>query len=258
MENLSITSIQTPLVWQDIDKNLEIFGKKIENIREHTDIIVLPEMFTTGFIMEASKFAEKMDGQSVEWMKRMASIKNAMIIGSLVIEESGKYLNRLLAVHPNGEINFYDKRHLFAMAGENKNYTKGEKNIIISYKNWRIKALICYDLRFPVWSRNTDDYDILIYVANWPATRSFHWKILLQARAIENQAYVVGVNRIGEDGSGLHYSGDSCVFDPLGHKLSTIDPDQEMVETIAFDKATLEKIRLSLPFNADSDCFTIC
>lgn len=257
MENLSLSCIQSALYWKDIRKNHEHFEKKITSIAEPSDIIVLPEMFTTGFIMEPAKFAEKMDGQTVTWMKKIAAAKNALLIGSIIIEEENLYYNRLLAVFPDGNIEYYNKRHLFAMAGEDKHYQQGDKNLIFKHKDWRIKTLICYDLRFPVWSRNQDSYDLLIYVANWPSTRSFHWKILLQARAIENQAYVAGVNRVGLDGNKIPHSGDCCVFDPLGHLISSFEPDEEKTETIVLNKSHLKEIRKKLPFAKDSDSFRI-
>jgi omega-amidase len=258
MDKLSVSLIQSDLQWQDIKHNLKSFQQKIDSISVQTDIIVLPEMFSTGFTMEPFKFAETMNGQSVNWMKEMAIRKKSMIIGSLAIKENEAYVNRLFAVFPDGGIEFYDKRHLFALAGENNFYKKGERKNIFTYKTWRINPQICYDLRFPVWSRFQEDYDLMVYVANWPATRSFHWKILLQARAIENQAYVLGVNRIGQDGTGTRHTGDSCAFDPMGHNISTIQPDSEMIDTILLDKQLVEKIRKSFPFSNDRDQFIIC
>ncbi len=254
---LKITTIQTHLFWEDIQKNLINFELKIKNIDQSTDVIVLPEMFTTGFSMNPGKFAESMDGKIMNWMKRMALDRDALILGSTIINDENKYVNRLLAVFPDGKVDYYDKRHLFAMAGEHEEYTAGEKRLIINYKGWRINPLICYDLRFPVWSRNLGDYDVQIYVANWPEKRSFHWNILLQARAIENQSYVVGVNRIGEDGNGYAHSGDTCVFDPLGVRISFTNPNEDKIETVILNKGVLEKVRKSLPFMQDGDKFTI-
>ncbi len=254
---LKITTIQTHLFWEDVQKNLINFELKIKNISEPTDIIVLPEMFTTGFSMKPENFAETMQGNTVDWMKKMAIKRNSLILGSIIIKVENKYVNRLLAVYPDSKIDYYDKRHLFAMAGEDKDYTAGDKRLIINYKGWRINPLICYDLRFPVWSRNLGDYDVQVYVANWPEKRSFHWNILLQARAIENQAYVVGVNRIGEDGNGYKHSGDTCVFDPLGVRISFTNPNEDRVETIRLNMEALKKVRKSLPFIQDGDKFTI-
>lgn len=254
---LKITTIQAPLFWENVKKNLINFELKIKNISELTDVIVLPEMFTTGFSMKPDEFAEEMNGKSVSWMKKMAVQKGALIIGSIIIKEDDKYLNRLLAVESSGQINYYDKRHLFAMAGEHHEYSAGDKRLIINYKGWRINPLICYDLRFPVWGRSMGDYDVQVYVANWPEKRSFHWKILLQARAIENQSYVVGVNRIGEDGNGYKHSGDTCVFDPMGEVISFTNPNEDKVETVILNKDLLEKVRKTLPFMQDSDKFVI-
>ncbi len=256
-EDLRITTIQTNLYWEDVSKNLDNFENKIAAINNNTDIIVLPEMFSTGFSMATEKLSQTMDGNSIIWMKRMAVSSSAMIIGSLIIHDQGKYVNRLLAVEPNGKIQYYDKKHLFAMAGENQSYSAGANKLIFEFKGWRIFPLICYDLRFPVWSRNQNNYDILIYVANWPEKRSNHWKILLQARAIENQSFVVGVNRIGEDGNKFHYSGDTCVISPLGQNISKTEAYKESVETITINKKKLDLVRKTLPFAMDSDPFTL-
>lgn len=256
-EYLRVTTIQTNLFWEDKNRNLVAFEVKIKNIKEQTDIVVLPEMFSTGFSMKPSLFAEKMNGDTVNWMKKIASDNSVLLIGSIIIEEEGKFLNRLLAVYPDGTIKFYDKKHLFALGGEHEEYSAGNQRLIINYKGWSINPLICYDLRFPVWARNKADYDVQVYVANWPAKRSLHWNILLQARAIENQAYVIGVNRIGVDGRGYDHSGNSCVFDPAGIRISTTKANEEKVETIALQKSVLEKIRKSLPFSQDSDDFVI-
>jgi len=256
-EALRVTTIQTNLFWEDISKNLSNFESKIETVINKTDIIILPEMFSTGFSMTPRKFSQTMEGFSVSWMKKMASYSNALIIGSLIIEAHGKHLNRLLAVNPDGTYHHYDKKHLFAMAGENKSYSAGSDRLIFKYKGWNICPLICYDLRFPVWSRNQNNYDLLIYVANWPEKRSNHWKILLQARAIENQSFVVGVNRIGEDGNQYLYSGDTCVIDALGKKISTTEAYKESIETVILNKKELDQVRKTLPFLEDSDSFML-
>ncbi len=256
-EKLRITTIQTNLFWEDISKNLNNFESKIQTVKGKTDIIILPEMFSTGFSMTPGKFSQTMEGFSVNWMKKMASYSNALLIGSLIINDQGKHVNRLFAVQPDGTFHHYDKKHLFAMAGENKSYSAGADKLIISYKGWNIFPLICYDLRFPVWSRNQNNYDILIYVANWPEKRSNHWKILLQARAIENQAFVVGVNRIGEDGNQFKYSGDTCVIDALGQKISTTEAYKESIETVILNKNELDQVRKTLPFLQDSDPFIL-
>ena len=198
-----------------------------------------------------------MDGHTFNWMQEMARSSNAAIAGSVIINENGNNVNRFLFVKPDGQYQYYDKRHLFAMAGENKSYTQGKKNELIEYKGWRIRPQICYDLRFPVWSRNTEKYDLLIYVANWPEKRIAHWKTLLQARAIENQAYVVGVNRIGVDGNNYKYSGDSAVYNPLGEKITKIKPDEDSVETVSISRDLIENTRRTLPFLNDKDDFIV-
>ncbi|MEN8118863.1 MAG: amidohydrolase [Bacteroidota bacterium] len=254
---LSVTIIQTNIFWEDKNANLVHFQKKIEGIDTRTDLIILPEMFTTGFSMNPKPFAEKMDGPTFKWMLQMAKHSNAAIAGSIIIEENNHYVNRFLFVKPDGEYQYYDKRHLFAMAGEDKLYSQGNKNELIKYKGWRIRPLICYDLRFPVWSRNYDGYDLLIYVANWPEKRVAHWKTLLQARAIENQAYVAGVNRIGLDGNNYSYSGDSAIYNSLGEKISKTNSNEESVETILISRELIEGTRKKLPFLNDQDEFIV-
>jgi len=254
---LSVTLIQSNLLWEDKAGNLKHFQNKIENITEATDLIILPEMFTTGFSMTPEPFAEKMGGKTVNWMQKMAKSANAAIAGSIIIKDNADYLNRFLFVKPDGEYHYYDKRHLFAMAGEGELYTQGKENILIEYKGWRIRPLICYDLRFPVWSRNTDGYDLLIYVANWPEKRIAHWRALLQARAIENQAYVVAVNRIGLDGNNYRYSGDSAIYDPMGEKISKTKPNEESVETLSISTELIKNSRKALPFLNDKDDFIV-
>ncbi len=257
MNNLSVTIIQSNLLWEDKKGNLKYFQEKIERIKTNTDLIILPEMFTTGFSMNPQPFAEKMDGDTVKWMQNLAKASNAAIAGSIIINEHGNNVNRFLFVKPNGSYQYYDKRHLFAMAGEHKFYTQGDKNILINYKGWRIQPQICYDLRFPVWSRNTNDYDLLIYVANWPEKRVAHWNALLQARAIENQSYVAGVNRIGTDGNNYIYSGDSAIYNPIGEKITKTKPHKKSVETILISKEFIENTRKTLPFLNDKDDFRI-
>ena len=255
--NLSISIIQTNLLWEDKAGNLEHFQRKIEGADSNTDLIILPEMFTTGFSMNPKPFAEKMTGQTVNWMKKTAKKTAAAIAGSIIIEEGGKYLNRFLFVKPDGKIEYYDKRHLFAMAGENKFYEQGTANTIIDYKGWKIMPQICYDLRFPVWSRNTDGYDLLIYVANWPEKRIAHWDTLLKARAIENQAFVAGVNRIGKDGNDYRHSGNSAVYNPLGKQISKTKPNEDHAENISLNLELVQNTRESLPFLSDKDIFQI-
>lgn len=254
---LNITIVQTSLIWQDKKKNFEHFDKLLSKLKNQTDIIVLPEMFTTGFSMKSKELAEKMDGISVKWMINKSKELNVVIIGSIIIEENNKYYNRLLWVYPDGNILKYDKRHLFRMANEHKYFSPGKTKLIVEYKGWKICPLICYDLRFPVWSRNKEDYDILIYIANWPGIRSYQWKTLLVARAIENQVYVVGVNRIGEDGNEIYYSGDSSITNPIGKKLLNPNYFSESIESIDLSLDDLNDLRKSFPVKMDRDDFDI-
>jgi len=237
-----------------------MLAQKIRDIQDPTEIIVLPEMFTTGFSMQPEKFAETMDGPTIDWMRRLSAEKRAIITGSIIIEENENYYNRLIWMLPNGQLGYYDKRHLFAFAGEDQHYTSGNKRLIASVKGWKINLQICYDLRFPVWARQqsseTPEYDVLVYVANWPESRSHAWKSLLIARAIENQCYVIGVNRVGEDGNGIAHSGDSMVVDPLGQVLLQLS-NAEAFETVAISKQELEEGRTRFPFWKDADSFTI-
>jgi omega-amidase len=220
MQDLTVTLIQTELFWEDIPANLAMFDKKIDSISEKTDVIILPEMFSTGFTMNAEKLAEPMTGSAVSWIADKAKQKNVHILGSVIIEEDKKYFNRLLWAKPDGEILTYDKKHLFRMAGEHKVFSAGNSYLTVTVNGWKMHPFICYDLRFPIWCRNINNqYDIAIYVANWPARRAPHWKLLRAARAVENQSYVIGVNRVGQDGNGLAYCGDSAIIDPMGNIL---------------------------------------
>jgi len=260
--DLRITTVQTKLFWQDRNKNLETLGEKIRSIPVPTDVIVLPEMFATGFSMETKTFAEEADGSSVTWMKALAAEKNAVITGSLMITENGNYYNRLIWMQPDGISISYNKRHLFRMANEHDYYTAGDAKQIISWKGWKICPLICYDLRFPVWSRNTSkngefDYDCLIYVANWPEKRSFAWSSLITARAIENQAYVIAVNRVGTDGNDIQYSGDSAILDFKGERLSKTERFGDKTETVQISFSDLEEYRKSFPVYLDQDAFEL-
>ncbi len=267
MSTLTITTIQADLHWQDKEANLRMLEDKLRNIEEKTEIIVLPEMFSTGFSMQPADYAEKMDGETVGWMKEMAAKYRAIITGSLIIEEDGQYYNRLIWMLPNGQYWSYDKRHLFAFAGEDEQYSPGNKKLIASVKGWKINLQVCYDLRFPVWARQgapiyTEDntlhpqYDILLYVANWPERRSHAWKTLLCARAIENQCYVVGVNRVGKDGNDIYHSGNSMVIDPLGEVLYHM-ANEEDTFTITLQKDHLDAVRTKFPFWRDADEFNI-
>jgi predicted amidohydrolase len=253
MRDLKITLIQTELVWENIDSNLAGFDAKIDAIKDDTHLIVLPEMFTTGFSMNAAELAQDMNGPSIAWIKEKSRQKNVDIVGSVIIKDDGKFFNRLLWAKPDGKIFTYDKKHLFRMAGEEKVYSAGYKNITVELLGWKIRPFICYDLRFPVWTRNiANQYDAAIFIANWPERRSLHWKLLLQARAIENQCYVIGVNRVGTDGNGLPYSGDSSIFDPWGNILFQ-KSNQECTHTAELSCDVLEKSRESFPVWMDAD-----
>jgi predicted amidohydrolase len=265
VQNLNISIIQTNLHWQNRAANLEHFERLIEQA-EQGDLIILPEMFTSGFTMQATQVANVANGEVLQWMQSMAFKKQAVITGSTVIEEEGKFYNRLLWVNPDGTFEHYNKRHLFRMANENEHYAEGKSRLITRLSDWRICPLVCYDLRFPAWSRNVNfsqnfernhQYDILIYVANWPERRSHAWKSLLVARAIENQCYVVGVNRIGTDGNDIAYSGDSMVINPLGEVISNTKAHQESVETLNLNLSELLNFRKSFPANEDADSFLL-
>jgi len=261
MSALTITTIQTQLYWEDKAANLQMLEEKIQSLRQPTHVMVLPEMFSTGFSMKPELLAERMDGETVGWMKRIAAQKKIIVTGSIMIEEEGHYYNRMIWMLPNGELAFYDKRHLFANSDEDQHYTAGKKRCIVSVNGWKIHLMVCYDLRFPVWARQQYneagyEYDLLICVANWPNKRSNAWKTLLQARAIENQCYVAGVNRVGNDANDLHYSGDSMVIDPLGAVLYHKENDED-VFTIQLDKQPMVEIREKLPFWKEADGFNI-
>lgn len=258
MENsLNIAIIQTTLVWENREQNRKNFSEKIYAISQEIDLIILPEMFTTGFTVHAESNAETMEGSTVTWLKNLAKEKNCAIIGSLIIADKVNYFNRLVFTYPTGDVKTYDKRHTFTLAGEDKVYTAGRKKLIVEYKGWKICPLICYDLRFPVWTRNTDDYDLLIYLANWPKPRINAWNTLLKARAIENMTYCVGVNRIGRDKNGFEYNGNSKVYDSLGIQISTIKPNDDITEIIQLDKQHLIKTREKFRFLDDRDDFLL-
>jgi predicted amidohydrolase len=289
MSTLTVTGIQSDLHWEDRKANLQVFEEKIFSISQPTEIVVLPEMFSTGFSMQPETLAETMEGETVHWMKRVAAKKKIILTGSLIIKDSSPplaketglaspaaslrrprgseaYYNRLVWVLPNGQVGHYDKRHLFAYGDEDQHYTPGEKRLIASVKGWKINLLVCYDLRFPVWSRQSPspsrqvgaepEYDVLIYVANWPEKRIHAWTTLLRARAIENQCYVFGVNRTGDDGKKIHYTGESMAVDPMGEILYH-KKEEEDIFTITLDKSHLEKAREKFPFWRDADIFKI-
>ena len=261
MSTLTITTIQCNLFWEEKAANLRMLEQKIADIEEKTEIVVLPEMFNTGFSMRPEALAETMEGETVEWMKRVSRENGIVLTGSAMIEDEGNYYNRLIWMLPNGQYGHYDKRHLFAFGEEDKHYSAGNKRLIASVKGWKINLLVCYDLRFPVWARQKSieagaEYDMLIYVANWPERRSHAWKTLLCARAIENQCYVVGVNRVGSDANNIYYSGNSLVIDPLGQVLYHM-ADEEDVNTITLQKEMVEDVRNKFPFWKDGDSFHI-
>jgi omega-amidase len=261
MENLNISIVQSELFWEDKEKNLQNFSVKISGI-EKTDLIVLPEMFSTGFTMNSSACAEKMDGSTLKWMEKTAREKNCVITGSLIIEEDGKYFNRLIWMKPDGTFEHYDKKHLFRMAKEHEHYSAGRKKTIVELKGWKILPLICYDLRFPVWSRNRSiegrpEYDVLIYIANWPKRRSHPWKTLLMARAIENLSYVIGVNRVGTDGNEVEYSGDSAITDFKGEYLVEGASGKEFIKNTSLSHQALLEFRNSFPAYMDADGFAL-
>ena len=260
--SLTFTLIQTDLVWEDIDANLSLLEEKINAISEKTEVVVLPEMFSTGFSMNPEKVAETMEGKALQWMKRVAIGKRVILTGSLAIKEKEYYYNRLIWMLPNGQYSYYDKRHLFAFAGEDNHYTAGNKRLIAQVKGWKINLQVCYDLRFPVWARqqsteeNEAEYDILLYVANWPERRSLAWKTLLTARAIENQCYVVGVNRVGNDGNNIYHSGESMVINSLGETIYT-KANEADTYTFTLEKENLLSVRKQLPFLKDADGFIL-
>lgn len=254
MENLKVTIIQPDIVWENPGENLTNYSTTITAAGK-TDLVILPEMFTTGFSMNSENLYELMDGPTVNWMKDTAKFNKTAIIGSLIIKENGKIYNRAVWVFPDGSVSYYDKRHLFTMGQEHLHYSSGKEKLLVEYKGWRICPLICYDLRFPVWSRNTDNIDLLIYVANWPAVRSQVWKTLLVARAIENQVFCMGVNRTGIDGYGIKYSGDSAFIDAKGN--ANFMNDQPGFMTFELNYQELHSFRKAFPVLNDRDKFTI-
>ena len=256
-DQLKVVIIQSDLVWENPKQNRKNFSEKIKSISNKVDVIVLPEMFSSGFTMNAEAVAETVDGKTVAWMQKKALKTGAAIVGSLIILEHKKYYNRLLFVEPSGAITTYNKRHTFTLAGENKIYTAGTEKVVIDYKGWRICPMVCYDLRFPVWARNVENYDVLFYVANWPKPRVVAWDTLLKARAIENMCYVIGVNRIGLDEAQNEYSGNSAVYDVLGNVISNIKPNKEQIEVITLDKNHIQFYRNKLKFLDDKDAFTL-
>lgn len=262
MEDLNVCLVQMDLAWEDPEANRQHIQDILENEAGKHDLILLPEMFTTGFTMLPKGKGEALDGPTYAWMRALAQQLDTVLAGSLIVEEDGQYYNRLLAVGPEGLVTQYNKRHLFRMAGEHKEYFPGSEESIFTVKGWRIRPMVCYDLRFPVWSRNVPDttgklgYDVIFYVANWPAIRVSHWKLLLKARSVENQAFCLGVNRIGEDGNEIAYSGDSAIVDYLGKVLSTSSGESRLL-TARLDRAGLERYREKFPAWQDADDFNL-
>jgi predicted amidohydrolase len=253
MQDLTITVLQSDLDWEDIPGNLSRFDAKIDAIEEVTNLIILPEMFSTGFSMRAPELAEQMDGRAVTWLKKKAIEKKAVITGSVMVKEENRYYNRLVWARPDGTISTYDKKHLFRYADEEKIYTAGQHMVTEKLKGWKIRPFICYDLRFPIWTRNLNNaYDLAVFVANWPAKRSPHWRALLKARAIENQCYVAAVNRVGTDGNGFDYSGHSAVIDPTGEVLFERG-GEECTKTVGLSRKVLTKYRNQFPAWLDAD-----
>lgn len=256
-DTLQIALFQMDLLWEDRQANLSKIDQWLTKLRPHTDIVFLPEMFTTGFSMQVTELAETMEGPTMQWIIRRSQEHQLAICGSFIIKENDHYFNRLVFAEPDGRVHHYDKRHLFTMGNEEKHYHKGSSRLIVNYKGWRICPLICYDLRFPVWSRNNNEYDLLVYVANWPRQRDEVWNTLLKARAIENQAYVAGVNRVGADGQMIHYSGHSQVLDAKGTFLANTEINKEAVIQASLSYSELQRFRAVFPVLNDADSYSL-
>ncbi len=265
-QDLYVAAIQSSLHWEDKEANLHMFSEKIRAYTEPVDVIVLPEMFSTGFSMRAEQFAESMEGPTHQWMREMAKSKNVAITGSIIMKDGENFYNRMLWVNPDGSTVFYDKRHLFRMAKEDKHYASGSKRTIVEFKGWKICLQVCYDLRFPVWSRNRytnvegkaeAEYDLLLYVANWPERRSTAWKTLLMARSIENSCYTVGVNRVGNDGNFIYHAGDSAIYDFKGALVTAAMISTEEIISSRLSMQDLREFRKSFPVGLDADEFAI-
>ena len=260
--DIKISIIQTDIIWESKSQNFAKYESYIIDNQLNNTLVVLPEMFATGFSMNVKTLSEDMNGETITWMKQIATKYDIALCGSFIAIENNRFYNRLAFVTSDGNIQYYDKRHLFRMGEENEHYSSGKSNLIVNYNGWKIKPLICYDLRFPVWSRNNyingeSEYDCLIYIANWPQARSHAWKSLLVARAIENQCYVIGVNRVGLDGKNLQYSGDSALINPQGTIISNIKPFNGSVESIELKYKDLSDYRASFPVGKDADNFKI-
>jgi predicted amidohydrolase len=256
MRDLRVALVQSMLHWEDAAVNRAMFTEKFRALKGTTDLVVLPEMFTTGFSMRSAELAEPMDGDTVSWLKEQARELEAAIYGSAIIAEGGKSYNRGLFVKPDGTVVTYDKRHLFRMAEEFQHYTPGTQRVVVEWRGWRLLLQICYDLRFPVFSRNRADYDGILYIANWPEARRYPWSQLLIARAIENQSYVIGVNRVGMDGKGHHYTGDSVAVDPRGD-ADEMPPAKEAILQTILHREALNDFRAKFPVAMDADAFDL-
>lgn len=263
---MRISIVQTSLHWENPEANRAMFTEKLAPLLGKTDLVVLPEMFTTGFSMHAKHLLEPIDGPTMQWLQKTAQDLGAAVTGSFMCEEEGKHYNRLIFMRPDGQYDHYDKKHLFVLTAEHEHFSPGKKRLTVEWKGWRICPLICYDLRFPAWSRNTTGsfinglnpyYDLLIYVANWPNRRAHHWRSLLTARAIENQSFVLGTNIAGKDGNGFEYSGDSAIIDFTGQALVQIPDGKEDIQTLELSLEDMKTYRQQLPFLADADKFEI-
>ncbi len=257
MQDLRVTIVQSMLHWEDAQANRGMFAEKVASLKGATDLVLLPEMFTTGFSMRSTELAEAMSGPTVHWMREQAEAIGAAVYGSTIITDGRDHFNRGLFVKPDGDVTIYDKRHLFRFANETDHYSAGKERVVVEWKGWRILLQVCFDLRFPVFARNRGDYDAILYLANWPEARRYPWSQLLIARAIENQVYVAGVNRVGMDGKGIHYTGDSVVLDPRGMVIGQVGPSQEGQATIALDWNALEDFRAKFPLAKEADDFEL-
>lgn len=262
MQDLSVTIVQADLIWGDIDANLNNFSNLLDKLDADTDLIVLPEMFSTAFAVDNVNIAEGAEGEAFRWMNSTALKKNAAVVGSIFVKEGSSYYNRLVFMKPDGTYVTYDKRHLFRLAGEHEKFSPGDKRVIVDWKGWKILPLICYDLRFPVWSKNryinnNYEYDCILYLANWPGRRNYAWNSLLVARAIENQSYVVGVNRIGQDGNDIPHQGDSAVYNCRGRSLISTVPNEISVKTVKLSYEDIASFRKSFTVGLDWDKFDI-
>ncbi len=257
METLKLTLVQADLSWENRQANLTHLDHLIDNTARETDIILLPEMFSTGFSMDPGKLWDSPEGETLQWMLTRAEEKDSAICGSIIVKDKDKFYNRLYFVTPAGEYYTYNKRHLFTLAGEERVYSPGEKKLIVNYRGWQITPLICYDLRFPVWCRNAEHSDLMLFVANWPERRSEAWRSLLKARAIENMCFVAGLNRIGFDGNKVYHDGSSGVYDELGNLISNVEPGKEQVQTVVLDKEKMKKSRERFGFLNDADPFKV-